>query len=261
MRTILFFFLTAFMVCFSAAHGQTQRAGAPQKPTPERTPDEFLTPLMSAAAGGRLDEVRDLLKSGADVNQQGALGITALIVAAGAGHLEVVKALLEAGADPNAAAGVVHGGFFSVLTVAMNRTNKNRIELMDILIAAGAKVNPPRRFAESPLDAAVKERDIEMLRVLLERGADVNWENEIGTTPLESAVSMGEPDVEVIRLLLKAGADPNRPRLWEGDVCVSLLEALDGQRSRDKRREEIRRLLKQSGAKKYRAKSDSVPCK
>jgi hypothetical protein len=35
-----------------------------------------------------------------------------------------------------------------VLTVAMNCLNKNRIELMDILIAAGAKVNPPRRFAE-----------------------------------------------------------------------------------------------------------------
>jgi ankyrin repeat protein len=215
---------------------------------------------MRAAAGGRLDEVRNLLE-GADVNEKGALGITALMFAVGAGHLEVVKALLEAGADPNAAGGVVHGGVFSVLTVAMNRQNKNRMELMDILIAAGAKVNPPRRFPESPLDAAVKERDIEMLKALLERGADVNWENEIGTTPLETAVSMGEPDVEVVRLLLKAGADPNRPRLWEGDVCVSLLEVFDKGPSRDKVREEIRRLLKQSGAKKYIVKSHGMPCK
>jgi hypothetical protein len=161
-----------------------------------------------------------------------------------------VKALLETGADPNAAGGVVHGGFFSVLTVAMNRPNKNRMELMDILIAAGAKVNPPRRFPESPLDVAVKEGDIEMLKSLLERGADVNWENEIGTTPLETAVSMGELDVEVIRLLLKAGADPNRPRLWEGDVSVSLLEALDGRRSRDKSREESRRFAQAVWRKK-----------
>ena len=259
MRAILF--LTALLVCSSAAPGQTQRTRAQQKPTPEQTPDEFLPPLMSAAVGGRLDEVRNLLKAGADVNEKGALGITALILAAGAGHLEVVKALLEAGADPNAAGGVVHGGFFSVLTAAMTRQNKNRIELMDILIAAGAKVNPPRLFAESPLDAAVKERDIEMLKMLLERGADVNWENDIGTTPLETAVTIGERDVEVIRLLLKAGADPNRPRLWEGDVCVSLLEAFDSPLSRDKGRDEIRRLLKQYGAKKYLAKSHGVPCK
>jgi ankyrin repeat protein len=261
MRAIVFFFLTAFLVCSSAIPGQTQAADAQHKPTPEQTPDESMSPLMRAAAGGRLNEVRNLLKAGADVNEKGALGITTLMFAAGAGHLQVVKALVEAGADPNAAGGVVHGGFFSVLTVAMTRENKNRTELMDILIAAGAKVNPPRCFPESPLDAAVKERDIQMLKALLERGADVNWENEIGTTPLETAVSMGQPDVEVVRLLLKAGADPNRPRLWEGDVCVSLLQAFDKGLSRDKVREGIRRLLKQSGAKKYIAKSHGMPCK
>jgi ankyrin repeat protein len=261
MRAIRFLFLTALLVCSSVAIDPTQRVAAQQKRTSTHPSDELLTPLMSAAAAGRLDEVRNLLKAGADVNEKDAIGATALIVAAGKGHLEVVKTLLAAGADPNAAGGVVHGGFFSVLTVGMTLQNKNRTELMDILIAAGAKVNPPRWFPESPLDVAVRKRDIEMFKVLLERGADVNWENEIGTTPLETAVSMGEPDVEVIRLLLRAGADPNRPRLWKGDFCVSLLEALDGRPSRDKRREEIRRLLKQFDAKKYRAKSNGVPCK
>jgi hypothetical protein len=72
---------------------------------------------------------------------------------------------------------------------------------------------------------------------------------------------MGEPDVEVVRLLLKAGADPNRPRLWVGDHCVSLLEAFDNGLSRDNVSKEIRRLLKQSGAKKYTAKSHGMPCK
>ncbi len=88
----------------------------------------------------------------------------------------------------------------------------------------------------------------------------MNWENAIGTTPLETAVSMGEPDVEVIRLLLKAGANPNRPRLREGDACISLLEALDGRRPRDQRRQEIRRLLKQFGAQRYRPNSKGEPC-
>jgi ankyrin repeat protein len=219
---------------------------------------------MRAAAAGRLDEVRGLVKAGADVNEKAeSLGFTALVLAAGAGHLEVVKVLLEGGADPNAAGGAAHVGFFSVLTAAMARRNENRLELIDTLIAAGAKVNPPKWFPESPLDWAVRERDLEMLRALLKRGADANWENEIGSTPLVTAVTAAEPDVELVRSLLAAGASPNKPRLWVGDDCVSILEYLDGwlEASRDEGREEIGRLLVQSGARKYRAKSNGTPCK
>ena len=161
---------------------------------------------MRASGSGRLDEVRSLVKAGANVNEKdGSLGFTALMLAAGAGHLEVVKALLEAGADPNAAGGLTHAGFFSALTAAMARRNKSRVELIDALIAGGAKVNPPRWFPESPLDAAVRERDLELIEALLERGADVNWENETGRAPLGTAVTSAERDVDVIGSLLRAG--------------------------------------------------------
>src|SRR6185369_16676895 len=93
-----------------------------------QTPDDSLTPLMRASEAGNMDDVRRLLKAGADVNEAlGSLGITALTLAAARGHLEVVKILLAAGADPNAAGGVVHVGFFTVLGMAMNRQNKNRL--------------------------------------------------------------------------------------------------------------------------------------
>jgi ankyrin repeat protein len=220
---------------------------------------------MRAARSGRLDEVRSLLSAGAGVNEKGFIGHTALTFAAGAGHLEIVKALLDAGADPNAAGGMGHPRVtISVLTAAMNRQNKNRMEVLDTLIAAGAKVNPPRSFPESPLDVAVRKGDLEMMSALLERGADVNWENEIGATPLVTALTDGSgPDVGAVRLLLKAGANPNRPRLWVGNDCVSLLGYLDGwlKASRDKSREEVGRLLRRYGAKTYRAKSHGKPCK
>ena len=131
---------------------------------------------MRAAEAGRLEEVRNLLKAGADVNEEiPGIGVTALMIAAARGDLEMVKVLLAAGANPNAAGGVAHGGFWSVLTVAMRPQNKNKLELIDALIAAGAKLNPPPGFPESPLQAAVKLNDIEMLKALLQRGSDVNW--------------------------------------------------------------------------------------
>jgi ankyrin repeat protein len=222
-----------------------------------------MTPLKRAAWDGRVDEVRRLLRAGADVNEKSVeLDPTPLMVAAGRGQVEVVKVLLEAGADPNAADGVAHVGFFSVLTIAMNPRNKNRLEVIDTLIAAGAKLNPPSWFPQSPLMHAVREHDIEMLKALLQRGSDVDWENDIGDTALVRAISMAEPNVDVVKLLLDAGADPNTPRLWSGDECVSILQSLDEAQkvSKDKVTKQIRALIIQAGGKRYRKKS-LEPCK
>jgi ankyrin repeat protein len=261
MRKIVPFFLIVLLICPRPTLCHIQEAKAQPQPS-QQTGGEFLTPLMRAAARGQLEEVRSLLKAGADVNEKDAIGLTALILAASANHVDVVHALLEGGADPNAAGGVAHGGFFSVLTVAMNRQNKNRLEMIDKLIASGAKLNPPNWFPESPVFVAVRERDMAMLKTLLDRRADVNWENSVGATSLVLAISMQEPDVEIVRLLIKAGANPNKPRLWEGDDCISILEALDQKlkQSNDKDWKEIRSLLKQAGAKKYSKNSHGRPC-
>ena len=251
MKTIVILFLTITWV-------QAQSFGSPQ------TPDDPRTALMRAAEAGRLEDVRNLLKADANVNEsRPGIGLTALMIAAGRGDLEMVKVLLAAGANPNAAGGVAHGGFWTVLTFAMNPKNKNRLEMVDTLLASGAKLNPEPWFPESLLQAMIKANDIEMIKALLERGSDVNWENDIGTTALVTAIATSEPNVEVIRLLLNAGANPNKPRLWIGDDCVSLLTSFGGASaiSWDKVRTEIRRLLAQAGAKKFSFNSRGKPCK
>lgn len=65
-------------------------------------PDELdaygYTPLLNAAALGRLNAVNQLIKNGADVNKVGPFGFTPLHAAAQNGHREVVASLLKNGA-------------------------------------------------------------------------------------------------------------------------------------------------------------------
>ena len=230
----------------------------------DSTPSESTPPLISAAEAGRVDEVRRLLDSGADVNEKiGGVTFTALMLAVKGGHIEIVKLLLEAGADPNASFGVAHVGFFTPLNLAVGGQFKNRLEMIDVLVAGGALLNPPPEFDYSPLMTAISMNDIEMIQALLKRGSDVNWEDNFGNTALESAATDGNRSATIVRLLLEAGADPNKPILWAGDNCQSLLSFLDNPMymRRDKVTKEIRRLIAQAGGKKYSKKSHDKPCK
>ncbi|MGN0820935.1 MAG: ankyrin repeat domain-containing protein [Akkermansia sp.] len=65
-------------------------------------PSAELTPLMRAVAAESLDEVRDLLAAGADVNAASILGRTPLMMACDAMNPEMVELLLSAGADVHA---------------------------------------------------------------------------------------------------------------------------------------------------------------
>jgi uncharacterized protein len=264
-RAITFFFLHVVVVCgFGCAKAQQQRPEPAV--TQEEISDESMPPLMRAAGQGRVDEVRRLLKNGANVDKRAELGVTALMVAAGGDHPDIVKILLDAGADPNALAGMTHPRIIiTPLIIAMNPRNKKRLEIMDCLIAAGAKVNPPASFYESPLIDAVTKHDLEMIKALLDRGADVNWANEIGHSALVRALTDGNgPDLSVIKLLLDCGADPNKPRIQAGTDCISTLEYLDGwlrgSKTKLQARLEARRLLIEYGAKKYRTRVHATGC-
>src|SRR5262245_44302767 len=73
--------------------------GAEEQPKNKRI--EVDTRVVEAAAGGKLDDVRNLIDKGASVNATNAQGATALMAAAFFEHPQVVRALLRMGADVN----------------------------------------------------------------------------------------------------------------------------------------------------------------
>ena len=201
------------------------------------------TALMRAAESGDIDQVRALIKRGADVNAAWPnWRITALMLAAGEGHVAVVKALLQAGANPNAVA-FGHGGVPSwAWMFGMNRCNNDWLAVTDAMLTAGVEINPKKMYP-SPLAYAIEQDDTVMIEAVLKRGADVNLrDQENGETPLMFAARYSTPDV--VRTLLDAGADATAKNK-EGKTAL----VIAGESTEDLWREQIVALLKQSGAK------------
>ncbi|MCZ7591718.1 MAG: ankyrin repeat domain-containing protein [Kiritimatiellae bacterium] len=123
----------------------------PQRAAPPAVRDT----LYNAAARGDIEGVRNLLVSGAKVNEPGAENATALHAAAYGGHVDVLNLLLEAGAQVNA---TDVAGF-------------------------------------TPLHAAAREGKLLAARILVEHGANINALDESGLIPEQVARFMGKTDV------------------------------------------------------------------
>ena len=199
------------------------------------------TALMHAAEDGNIDQVRALLKSGANVNEAKGTGHTALMLAASRDHLEIVQILLKAGANPNAMISGRYGIPGWAWMFAMNRCNKQWREMTDAMLAAGVELNP-KAIYPSPLAHAIHEDDVVILETLLKKGADPNLsDGETGETLLMTAAKYSTP--EVVQALIDGGADVNA-RNNSGQTALTLADHKD-----NLWRREIVALLKRHGAK------------
>jgi ankyrin repeat protein len=174
-----------------------------------RFADELLTtgttPLLRAAIGADVDAVRLLLEHGALVDLPNVHGITPLLAAAG--HVS------GRGGRPDA-----------------EQAQARAIELLDVLLAAGADINAKitdnhsrtanvgrqpnavtEREGQTALFGAVKFGWADVVEFLLAKGADPNVKDALGKTPLDAALGrVGGRDntvsEEVAALLRAAGA-------------------------------------------------------
>lgn len=176
-----------FLVCLLAPLACWQNAGA--------------GPVADAAERGDHAAVRNLLRSGVDVNETQGDGMTALHWAADSGDAELAGMLVYAGANVD---GGTRIGRYTPLHIA---SRKGNADVVGILLDAGA--NPAALTSNSgamPLHLAATAPSPKSVQLLLDAGADVNArEGAWGQTPLIFAASAGR--AANVRLLLVAGAD------------------------------------------------------
>ena len=136
-------------------------------------------------------------------------GLTALTRAARSGNVQDVQSLIDAGA-------VVNGGDHRKVTPLIAAIGK--IACMDILVKAGAQLNPKLdKKTRNPLLEAVGQNDVESVKFLMEKGAKVppakqcelynlgSFDTNVEITPLWSTITSNNMDM--FKALVEGGAD------------------------------------------------------
>ncbi|XP_064597658.1 putative ankyrin repeat protein RF_0381 [Liolophura sinensis] len=157
---------------------------------------EYGTPLTVAVGAQNFNTVVSFIAQGAKVNQPGTVwGAMPLHVAAKQGNLNIVKLLIDAGADVN----MLDRSKSSPLTVACGKGN---LDVAKYLLCRGACVNHQAGYEVVPLEA----------RKLLGTEDDLTEQQREdildpfkGNTPLTKATWSG--NIDLVRELLQNGSD------------------------------------------------------
>lgn len=200
------------------------------------------TPL-TLAVRHRLPELVTLfLERGADINAPGLNGYVPLSVATGlskrppfsatasAGHLDpegldperldMVKLLLDAGAD-------INGGTRGRITPVMAAARIDDPEMIVFLQARGADIHAKTPDGSTALGEAAASGSVQAASLLIERGVDIHSPIQNGQTPLMRALCTGVyEDPEIVWLLLRHGADvTSRNRRGESAIMQAAAHA------------------------------------
>jgi uncharacterized protein len=151
--------------------------------------DREIAALASAACEGRTDEVRRLVREGANVNAIGYEGSTPLLWALSCESRVGMEALLSEGANPNL---TTEHGFSAVIAASTYRNP----ELLDTLLRHGGdpdahQTNGYRTALNQAFGLGVDTDDWRNYYRLLDAGADINSPDRNGMGIAMFAVSMG----------------------------------------------------------------------
>ncbi|TVU00349.1 hypothetical protein EJB05_54244 [Eragrostis curvula] len=160
------------------------------------------TPVLLAAAEGKVPVLAFLLGRGGDPAKPDSGGATPLHEAAEHGYDEAVRLLLSKGVDVDP---LNYKG-----TPLHLAANKDQEQVVKVLLEHGANV--PQHGCQSRLHTAhdsVLRSFLEMCKATGsgQAGADVNFKTSRGPTALLMAVDEGL--IDIVKFLIEAGADPN----------------------------------------------------
>lgn len=191
--------------------------------------------LMNLVLRGEIEEAKQLIADGADVNQLDVHGNSVLHIAAQNGRAGVIEDLLLNGADvnygnnhQNTAIHLAAQNGWNEVAGHLLRAKKLNVDKKDLhantalhlaaqngqlgvaekLIEAGAKLNEPNAHGLIPLHLAVQNGFNEMTSLLVQNGADLNHQDLIGNTPLHTAFHNSR--TEIAQYLVASGANENQ---------------------------------------------------
>ncbi|MFN2394678.1 MAG: ankyrin repeat domain-containing protein [Bacteroidales bacterium] len=202
--------------------------------TPYTPPGELDFSLLLAVHASDLDQTKELIGQGADINVSDYYGSTPLILAATGGDDDIASYLIENGANVNAAdiygmTALAYAVFFNNqkivsfllpevddvdqqdnqgFTPLMFASQTKNLSVAEDLITRGANINHKSRSGLTPLMYASAFGNFYMTDLLLFYGADVSLQANDGSTALHITAYYGHE--EVMGLLLEMGADIDR---------------------------------------------------
>ena len=147
------------------------------------------TPLHFAAGGSSIELIALLLdhKANIDAVQSGHPGkATPMMYALQNGRVENLKLLLKRGANLKA---TFHGVGATALHVA---AQMGQVEMSKVLLDAGIKIDARDQYQMTPLISAVTAGQREIAELLIERGSDVNASMVRNNTALKTAMGKGD---------------------------------------------------------------------
>jgi len=162
------------------------------------------TALIKACENGSLDIAKVLVDAGANINLKSKAGFAPLYMAVDKKHKPIVEYLISKGVNVNEKNGLDNG---SALYLA---SYNGSLEIVTMLVDAGADVHLKPIHGYSPLYAAFENKHKPIMEYLISKGARVDEKNGPGEiTVLYQACTDSSLDIDIVNLFVDAGADVN----------------------------------------------------
>ena len=157
------------------------------------------TPLMIACIANAHNSVKTLIELGADINFQDANGQTPLMFTTFKNAVNSAKILLK---NQNLK---IDAKDYTGSTALMRTAAYGSVEVLKILIKAGADINAVNYSGENALIRSVINNNNTIVQVLLQSGINVNLVDKNGRSPLMVAAQYN--NAIIAKQIIKGGAD------------------------------------------------------